>query len=142
MSQLREKVHYALEVARKEKKAVGSSLDAKVELVSSSWSTAEISNEMSPQLELEAFGGLANIFVVSQVSFVDSSTVAGGGNASGDLPECFAQETVELLLNSGRTIDVTIRVVAPEGEKCPRCWKYGTTVFGKGVVKPSCGCEL
>ena len=142
VSQLREKVHYALEVARKEKKAVGSSLDAKVELVSSSWSTAEISNEMSPQLELEAFGGLANIFVVSQVSFVDSSTVAGGGNASGDLPECFAQETVELLLNSGRTIDVTIRVVAPEGEKCPRCWKYGTTVFGKGVVKPSCGCEL
>jgi isoleucyl-tRNA synthetase len=140
VSHLREKVQYALEVARKEKKAVGSSLDAKIVLV------APWSDEKTARSELEVFGGLANIFVVSQVSFVDSiedAADSSGAASGGDSSSIFAQETMQLALNSGRTVDVVIRVIAPGGEKCPRCWKYAKSVFGqKDVVKPSCGCEL
>ena len=136
LSNLREAVQHTLERARKDKKQIGSSLDAKIELIGNWNNAGNASNANNEDMqELISFGSLANIFVVSQVSFVDSKDV---DNRS----DCIASEKTTVELFNGRTIEIEIRVVAPLGEKCPRCWKYATTVFGGNDSKPECGCEL
>ena len=72
---LRDDVQRVIEVARKEKKAVGSSLDAAIELIGDWQSHPEA------RTALEAFGDLSEIFVVSQVDFVQHEEA-----------ECFAEE--------------------------------------------------
>lgn len=130
VSQLRERVQYTLEIARKEEKAIGNSLDAKIELVGA-WSEHPEATK-----DLMSFGSLSNIFVVSQVEFVDLD------NAT-DSKDCISYEKATITLVSGMTVDIGIRVVTPSGEKCPRCWKYAETVYKSGVHDevPACGCE-
>ena len=129
LNQLRERVQYTLEIARKDKKKIGNSLDAKIELVGPWGAQPEAASD------LLAFGSLSNVFVVSQVELVNRN----GGEEEND---CISYEKATVTLVNGGTVDVGIRVVVPNGEKCPRCWKYADTVYGGDVEKPACGCEL
>ena len=72
---------------------------------------------------------------MSQVELVNRN----GGEEEND---CISYEKATVTLVNGGTVDVGIRVVVPNGEKCPRCWKYADTVYGGDVEKPACGCEL
>jgi len=128
VNQLRERVQHTLEIARKDKKEVGSSLDAKVELVGP-WSEAKGALD-----DLTCFGPLSNIFVVSQVSLIDIKDAEQVDNDA-----CIAYETTTVALKNDKTIEVGIRIVKPSGTKCPRCWKFATTVYGD-IDTPECGC--
>ena len=121
---LREDVQRVIEVARKEKKAVGSSLEAALELVGDWQSNPEA------RVALEAFGDLSEIFVVSQVKFVQRD---GAG-------ECFAEErvVVEFATGACAPMDITVRVVRPRGSKCPRCWNFREDIAETSSVCARC----
>ena len=66
---------------------------------------------------MESFGDLSEIFVVSQVYFLQQ----------GEAQDCFAEEAdvmVETIPGARAPAKITVRVVRPRGSKCPRCWNY------------------
>jgi isoleucyl-tRNA synthetase len=122
---LRENVQRVIEVARKEKKAVGNSLDAAVELV------GDWRRDPEAKVALEAFGDLAEIFVVSQVRFVQQDVAE----------ECFAEETgvlVDYASGACAPLEITVRVVRPRGSKCPRCWNFREDIVEGSSVCARC----
>ncbi len=95
---VRADVSKALEIARAEKK-IGNSVGACVELY--------VSAEM--KAFLESFGDtLSTLFIVSGVKLLEKDAPEGA--------------------YSGETEGLKVSIVAPEGEKCERCWLYSTTV--------------
>ncbi|MGK7345920.1 MAG: isoleucine--tRNA ligase [Candidatus Nitrospinota bacterium M3_3B_026] len=105
---IRGEVTRALELAR-QKKIVGHSLDAAVEL-----SLFQSDRELLQKHET----GLPFIFIVSQASLADGPPPEGG--------EIFKSENVPGL---------TVMVKKAGGEKCERCWNYSETV-GKSEDHP------
>ena len=84
------------------------SLDAAIELVGDWQSHPEA------RIALEAFGDLSEIFVVSQVNFMQHEEA-----------DSFAEEDgIKIDVASGNDIVIKVRVVQPRGSKCPRCWNY------------------
>ena len=119
---LRSDVQRVIEVARKEKKSVGSSLEAGIELV------GDWQNHANTRAALEAFGDLSEIFVVSQVYFVQQQDEGAA--------ECFSEEGSVVIEDHSGHMEITIRVVRPRGSKCPRCWN-----FREDIVKVSKVCK-
>ena len=72
--------------------------------------------------------------MVSQVSLIDIKDAEQVDNDA-----CIAYETTTVALKNDKTIEVGIRIVKPYGTKCPRCWKFATTVYGD-IDTPECGC--
>ncbi|MHB9145202.1 MAG: isoleucine--tRNA ligase [Symbiobacteriia bacterium] len=98
---VRTQVTKALEEARAAK-AIGTSLEAMVELQATPELAAFLRNYLSD---------LPGLFIVSQVRLLEATPEASGGIAFGDAPD-------KLLVD----------VKPAEGTKCERCWTYSTAV--------------
>ncbi len=99
---IRGEILKCLEVARKEKKIIGHSLDALVEVYVSG-KTLELLRQFEDQLD--------DIWIVSE------AIVCGEDVAVPD--DAFTSEFVE---------NFSVRITKAHGEKCPRCWHYRTTI--------------
>ncbi len=91
-----------LEIARKEKKLIGHSLDALVEVYASG-KTLELLRQFEDQLD--------DLCIVSEAVLCGADT---------PVPDDAVQaESVE---------NLAVRITKALGEKCPRCWHYRTTI--------------
>ena len=112
---------------------MGSSLEAAVEL------RGDWARRPEARAALEAFGDLADIFVVSEVRFVQENAVD-----TGDSEVLAEEEAAEVLSGVAGDADgpvgdmpMRVRVVTPTGPKCPRCWKF-TVVEGQTLCAGGC----
>jgi isoleucyl-tRNA synthetase len=99
---IRSEILKCLEVARKDKKIIGHSLDALVEVYASG-KTLELLRTFEDQLD--------DICIVSEAVVI--------GEESPIPDDAVTAESVP---------DLTVRITKALGEKCPRCWHYRTTI--------------
>ncbi len=111
LRQIRTEVNKVMELARN-KKMIGSSMEAKVLLHTSDQELRQQLNQLNPSESLgeQRVDALRYLFLASQVEILDS-------------PE--AIEKAEYKTQSGT---LTIGIVKAEGGKCDRCWNYSTEV--------------
>lgn len=105
---LRKAVNKSLEKARQgEDRIIGNALDAKVLISTSDETLRKFIKENEDLLELA--------FIVSQLEYVDESD------------ETFSKDD---------EIELSVKVLHAEGEKCERCWKYSKEI-GKNPEHPT-----